>query len=156
MSKKDHDVFPEIVSRDGEVLTPEFVAWSLSREGRRRDGKEYPNPVPLEPPIGYVDHVPLHEQIAAMVRLQLSADSEEVETEDEANDFDVADDYDPSSPWELNFEPTVPWAEAVRQIVSEAEKIGEPPLAASAAPGASGGGAGGDQPPRVSEPPKAS
>lgn len=94
----------------GEVVSPEEVAYAYTREGRKVIGKEYPNPTPMEPPIGYIPSRPLHEQIREMVLREISeaADRADADTEEEANDFDVGDDFDPTSPYEIGFEPTAP------------------------------------------------
>lgn len=101
----------EVVTSDGEVLTDEQVRYAYSREGRWKIGKEYPNPVPMEPPIGYVPAKPLYEQIREMVVRELSAAAEEsgLESAEDADDFEVGDDYDPESPYEMDFDPAAPW-----------------------------------------------
>lgn len=68
-------------------------------------GREKPNPVPLEPPLGYIRHKSIAEQIREQV-LAVSREAAEsgLETEQEANDFDVDEDYEPTSPWEHDFE----------------------------------------------------
>lgn len=83
----------------------------LDRLGRRlnRLGQELPDPRPIRPPIGFVAQPPLHELIRQMVRSEVLA-REATEggagTFEEEDDFEVEDDdYDPSSPWEENFEP---------------------------------------------------
>lgn len=121
--KVDHDVFPEVIHRDsGEVLSRVDVEYAYTREGRREIGMEFPNPVPLAAPFGFSEQPPIWEQIRAMVKRELSAGAEEAgyETEEEANDFDVGDDFDPFSPWEEVFEPTKPWPAPPE--VAEAEK----------------------------------
>lgn len=81
----------------------------LDRLGRRLNqaGQELPDPRPLRPPIGFVNQPPLHELIRQMVKNELVArqvDEQAGSFEDE-DDFDVEDDdYDPSSPWEENFD----------------------------------------------------
>lgn len=101
----------EVVTRDGQVLDAEEVAYSYTREGRHKIGVEYPNPTPMEPPIGFVPYEPIHEQIRRMVLRELhsQAGEEEYDTPEEADDFEIGDDYDPQSPWEEQFEPTMPW-----------------------------------------------
>lgn len=137
----------EIVTPDGEVLDPEFVAFAYTREGRRTIGKEFPNPIPLEPPIGFVPMKPLHEQIRDAVVREMSAraEAEGFESAEEADDFDVGDDFEPHSPWENDFEPTEPWpprpdVEAAEEAVANAAQGGggaEPPSGEpSGAPGA--------------------
>ncbi|UDN67891.1 hypothetical protein [robinz microvirus RP_172] len=69
------------------------------------DGHEMPNPVPLAPPIGYVKQPTIAEQIRrAIAAASAEARNAGAETEEEANDFDVGEDYDPTSPHENDFE----------------------------------------------------
>lgn len=83
------------------------------------DGAEIPDPVPLAPPIGFIEQRPLHERIRAMVHnefLRRRAESE-VESPEEAEDFLVGDEDDPrfgekfavlpghEHDWEDNYEP---------------------------------------------------
>lgn len=68
-------------------------------------GREIPNPVPMDPPVGYVKSP----SIADLIRQQIKAVSAEAamagfETEEEANDFDIGDDDEPHSPWENDFD----------------------------------------------------
>jgi len=74
------------------------------------DGREKPDPTPLAPPIGYVKQPHLWEQMREMVRHQLSEAAVDSgrESFEEADDFDVGDDYDPTSPYEEVFEPYIP------------------------------------------------
>lgn len=79
-------------------------------------GREIPDPVPMGIPVGLKRPPTLQEQIKAMVRTQLSQQMQQqgYETFEEAEDFDVDDDFDPKSPWEHDFE-----AEAkVKEFVS--------------------------------------
>lgn len=114
----------DIVNEDGEVISPETVEYAYTRAGRKEIGKEYPNPIPMEAPLGYTPHEPIWEMIQRMVlegarREAVASAEEEFETEEEANDFDTGeDDYDPQSPWEEHHEPTDPWpmSSAARQL----------------------------------------
>lgn len=126
----------EVVTPDGEVLDADFVRFAYTREGRRSIGKEFPNPVPLEPPLGFVPQKPIHEQIRDMVVAQLSAQAAEAgeETMEEADDFDVGEDFDPHSPYELDFEPTEAWP-------------GRPDIIAAEEAALDAAGGGGAQPP---------
>lgn len=47
------------------------------------------------------------EQMREIIRQELSryAESQAQETFEEADDFDIGDDYDPSSPYEMHFDP---------------------------------------------------
>lgn len=71
-------------------------------------GRELMDPTPIAPPIGYKKSPSIAEQIRAMVRsekLRQEAEAEGYETFEEADDFDVGDDFDPKSPYEEVFEP---------------------------------------------------
>jgi len=70
-------------------------------------GKEIVDGTPLQPPLGYKKQESLHEQIRRMVvseQLRLAAEQAGMETFEEADDFDVGDDLDPTSPFEEVFE----------------------------------------------------
>lgn len=71
------------------------------------DGKEIMNSVPMEMPIGFRRPLTMAEQIAQATRHEVSmwAAARGAETFEEADDFDVDDDVDPTSPWELEFDP---------------------------------------------------
>lgn len=75
--------------------------------GIGQDGKEYPDPVPMSPPIGYTppsDMLQMLEQLFQRGKAVLEA--AEVETEEEANDFEVEDDpLDALTPYERVFDP---------------------------------------------------
>lgn len=66
-------------------------------------GHEVVSNVPVELPVGARRPESLVEQIKRMVRHELSqaGAAQGFETFEEADDFDVGDDYDPKSPWEL-------------------------------------------------------
>lgn len=104
----------EIVNEDGEIISQETVEYAYTRDGRKEIGKEYPDPRPMELPFGHEPHEPVWEMIRRMVlehakQAAEKEEGEEFDTEEEANDFDVGDDYDPASPWEEHHEPTDPW-----------------------------------------------
>lgn len=71
-------------------------------------GRELPDPTPIAPPVGFRRQPSLAEQIRAMVRserLRQEAEAQGFETFEEADDFEVGDDYDPTSPYEEVFDP---------------------------------------------------
>lgn len=73
-----------------------------------KDGREYPDPTPVAPPVGFIKQPPLHDLIKQMVRseaLKRAAMQADAETFEEADDFDVGDDFDPTSPYEEVFDP---------------------------------------------------
>lgn len=72
-------------------------------------GGEIPDPVPMDPPIGYRAQPSMFEVIRKMIKdekLKQALEEEGLETPEDADDFDVGDDPpDPSSPYEHNFDP---------------------------------------------------
>ena len=68
------------------------------------------DPKPMALPVNMKRPPSLQEQIQRLVRseqLRQMANASDVDTFEEADDFDVGDDYDPTSPWELEFEPSL-------------------------------------------------
>lgn len=83
------------------------------------------DPLPLEPPIGYKRTPPLAEQIRAMVRgeaLAHAARNSGKETFEEADDFDVDDDFDPQAPYEEVFEPPATWEDQAQLLGEKMEE----------------------------------
>lgn len=74
------------------------------------DGGEVLDPTPMQPPLGYKKTPTLSEQIAMQVRrmkLELLNDDSVHETEEEADDFEVGDDFEPLSPHENDMMPSI-------------------------------------------------
>lgn len=71
---------------------------------------EYPDPTPMAPPIGYKKVPSIWEQQKALIRAaRLEEHEAGMETFEEADDFDVDDDFEPSTPFEAGFDyPTEP------------------------------------------------
>src|SRR5262245_39658933 len=71
------------------------------------DGREYPDPVPTSPPIGYQPPSDIMTMLESMFqRSKALLEAAEIETEEEANDFDIdSDPIDPLTPYEKIFEP---------------------------------------------------
>lgn len=95
------------------MLVEEYITKKLLGRGKFEDGSEHPDPVPLAPPIGYVEQPNLWEQMRAMIRseqLKQLAEAAGAETFEEADDFDVEDEIEPNSPYEMEeiFEPDIP------------------------------------------------
>lgn len=119
-------------------------------KGRRYDaqGRYYPDPTPIAPPIGYKKERSIMDQVRDLVRnekLQNDLAAAGAETFEEADDFEIGDDYDPRSPFELLYDPdgkTPPWSAFV-------EEVNRPTSATPQKPGVEEGGAGGatQQPP---------
>lgn len=86
-------------------------------------GAEILDPTPIAPPIGYKRQPTMVEHIRAMVRNERLAQElaeQGVETFEESDDFDIGDDYDPRSPWENDFDPSI--ADMVRDGKAEVER----------------------------------
>lgn len=58
------------------------------------DGKYYPDQTPIEMPVGYHHPPDLKDLIAQMVQDDRFRNNPEIDSEEEANDFDVADEGD--------------------------------------------------------------
>lgn len=70
----------------------------------RNPSHEYLDTSPVARPVGFRAPPSLQEMIRMYVRTELSreADRQGHETFEEADDFDVGDDYEPRSQWELS------------------------------------------------------
>lgn len=97
--------------------TPIFSDVKLVREAKQTElhhtehGYEIVSPLPMAPPVGYKKSPTLAEQIRAMIiseKLRQEAEAAGFETFEEADDFDVGDDFDPTSPYEGDFDPLPP------------------------------------------------
>ncbi|UYD39222.1 MAG: hypothetical protein [Wigfec virus K19_160] len=114
----------------GEIsLVPVYGTHKLDE-----NGAEVLDPTPIAPPVGYRRQPSLAEQIREMVRserLALEAAAMGAETFEESEDFDVEDDYDPSTPFENDFDPPISEireeVERVRQAQRERE-TGQAPV----------------------------
>lgn len=101
----------------------EDVYRTTDRENRHDiNGQEHLNPTPMQPPVGYKAQPSLIETIREQVRAyHLLQNSEEVDTEEEADDFDIPDDpIDPESKWENDHIPTLKEA---RERLSQLEEL---------------------------------
>lgn len=81
-----------------------------SEEKHDDQGREIMDPTPMQPPLGYRKTLSLAEQIQQQVRLaklRMLEDEAIAETEEEADDFNVGDDFQPFSPHENDNMPTL-------------------------------------------------
>lgn len=89
------DKFPGIGVDRGDIFLDEF-------------GREIPDPTPMAPPVGYRRAPTMAEIIRQQIQgeaLARAAREMGKESWEEADDFDIGDDYDPTSPWEEQFDP---------------------------------------------------
>lgn len=90
-----------------ESTTPERVVKKAHLKYDEQ-GREMMDPTPIAPPIGYKKSPSITEQIRAMItseRLRQEVEAQGYETFEESDDFDMAEDPDPKSPYEEQFEP---------------------------------------------------
>lgn len=83
------------------------------------------DPTPLAPPVGFIRHPSLAEQIRDMVRSERLAhdlDAQGVESFEESDDFEIPDDpRDPATPYEENFD--IPVSELRRRQQEDLETL---------------------------------
>jgi len=99
------------------------------------DGRLMVSPLPIAPPLGYKKQPTLAEQMRAMIRseaLRVAAQESGHETFEEADDFDVDDDFDPTSPFEEVFDPSLDVDPRVVQIGDDHVEIYKTPELAEA------------------------
>lgn len=78
--------------------------------------REYPDPTPVEVPLGFRRPPTLQEEIQRLIRVQMSQQARDtgLETFEEANDFEVDEDPDPLSQYEVvEMAPEPPTAQEV-------------------------------------------
>lgn len=89
-------------------------------------GQEVLDPTPMAPPLGYVKQPSIIDIIRDRVRTELSRRAAELghDSFEDADDFDVGDDYDPKSPYEQEFDPPSNKV-MMKELVEEAKKLEE-------------------------------
>lgn len=79
------------------------VESSLSKRYLDQYGREQPDPTPVAPPVGYKKVPTMVDHVRALVAHELSqaAAAAGHESFEEANDFDVGEEYEPETPYEV-------------------------------------------------------
>lgn len=95
----------------------------LKAKPQTEEGQEVLSSVPLAPPVGWIKQPSMVDNLRAMVRSELlrrAAMAAGAETFDEADDFEVEDDLEPTSGYENDpdFEPAV-----VREAYAKAAEV---------------------------------
>lgn len=109
-------------NHDTTQLSGVFKEEKQSPQRHNEAGEEILDPTPMQPPLGYKKSLSLSEQIRQQVQLSLieRLESEmEPETEEEADDFEIGDDYEPLSKHENDHVPTL------AQLKAKAKEINE-------------------------------
>lgn len=101
-----------------DQATGELTFRRISQQDRylNKAGQEIPDPRPAAPALGKIPETNIRDYIKTLVRnerLQQELDAQGVETFEEANDFEVGEDYFPDSEYENDLEPSV--AELIRE-----------------------------------------
>lgn len=71
-------------------------------------GVEYPDPTPVQIPVGFERPESIQETIRRLVRdpaMRADLENADAETFEEADDFDIPDDLEVHTPYEENFDP---------------------------------------------------
>lgn len=81
--------------------------WVANIRQQDDEGREVIDPKPLAIPAGFQRPETLAEQVQRLVQRQVSeaAMLAGEETWEEANDFDIDEDFDPTTPWETIYDP---------------------------------------------------
>lgn len=84
--------------------------------------REYLDPTPISPPVGFVKPRHIIDDIREMVRTEMSRRAEDggFDSFEDAEDFDIDDEYDPTTPFEQYFDPTP--VGVLRERQQEAQK----------------------------------
>jgi len=111
------------MTHDTTLKTHENTAPKRAPDRHDENGGEIGDPTPMQPPLGYKRTPTLSEQIAQQVRIQTLKnleDSFEPETDEEADDFEVGDDYEPLSKYENDHVPTLKVLKERAKAIQEA------------------------------------
>lgn len=118
MSKVKVEVLPDF--RTGEVWSEDEVLSAMRDAGWTDDprdgvtamlpnGQEVLNPIPIAPPIGYNNTPSMFDIIRAQIAAARRAgDDDVVDSAEDMNDFDMEDDIDPSSIYEIQMRDDFP------------------------------------------------
>lgn len=86
-------------------------------------GNFYPDPTPVAPPVGYTPEISMFDRVRQMIRsdeLKKAALSAGAETFEDADDFEIDDDVEPFSPYELIVEQAQPDGPTIQPEVNAA------------------------------------
>lgn len=117
-----------------KLLQPLLPLLGLDKRLDERGHEKLDN-TPIEIPLEFRETETLEERIKRLLRSEQFAremDRQGYETYEEADDFDVGDDYDPKSPWEIpadNYEQEAPVQPPKQQTAPKEQKTQESPKA---------------------------
>lgn len=88
----------DVLLRRAPRMSRDAYMEKLAAMRHTEGGSEKPNPVPMEPPVGYVKQPSIFENVRAMVRAEMAKRMEfENDPHSDEEDFDVDDDEFPQS-----------------------------------------------------------
>ena len=106
----------QVETSDPETGESIFRRISNAMRYLTKGGQEIPDPRPAAPALGKKSEMHIRDYIKTLVhneRLQQELDAAGAETFEEANDFEIGDDYFPDSQYENDLEPSL--AELIRE-----------------------------------------
>lgn len=111
--------------------TEEHTRVPSAREKRLDEsGREIVSPLPMEPPVGFKRQPSMVDIIREQIRSARFAEEaarEGMESFEEADDFDIGDDYEPNSPWENDFDPPISELTKAGKAALKAREAAAPP-----------------------------
>lgn len=148
MSFQEHDpetgeIQDSVILRDKPRMAFSDYARKLSRKFQNLLGQELPDPVPMQPPVGFIQQPSMMDHVMDLIQsnnLRQAALAAGLETLEESDDFEVDDDDEPYSAYQMpdDYEPlsvflerAKPYVEAAAQEAAEASakmRAAKPPL----------------------------
>lgn len=117
----------DMLAPQGEQEYPNYNLHDLRHDA---DGAEHLDPTPMQPPLGYKKIPSLRDQIRQMVmEHHKQLEDNDPESIEEADDFEMEEDYDPHSRWENDFEPSIKELKKLyaERLAAEAAAASPPP-----------------------------
>lgn len=99
--------YKSFLPKDRSVVDPESGEVISSHDA---EGREILDTTPIAPPVGFTKEPSMFDYVREMVRserLRQEAEAQGFESFEDADDFDVGDDVDPTTPYENDFDPDV-------------------------------------------------
>lgn len=136
-----------VTRRERLAQIEEAIAAHPKGKPLNASGQLVPDPTPMAPPVGYKKQPSMLDIIRDQVR-NVGREAERLgyESFEEADDFDVSDDPEISSPYEVDVEAEIPVSILRQRMFEQGRDAAEAAAAAKKAPGA--------EPPGAAPPPK--
>lgn len=117
----------QVVQRDKPKMSLSDYARKAARKFQNLLGQELPDPEPIAPPVGFIQQPSMMDHVIDLIRsndLRKAAEAAGAETLEESDDFDITDDDEPMSAYEMeeDYEPLSHFLERAKPFVEEARK----------------------------------